>query len=227
MTHDDIKETNSEVLRIMSSVFTDMATSNEIADTCRTIEKMSFMLCNELRHQKKNPASFDDEYIKTLSAVSPIHDIGKVVIPQEILNKPGRLNRKEKAAVRKHPEKGYHMLLGIIGNRNDLSARLAKEVTLYHHEKWDGTGYPRGLKGDEIPLSARIIALVDVYHALRSKRCYKESYSHEESCSIIQEGSGTHFDPMVVSAFMAAAHRIDEMFERCYFEDDECEVAIA
>jgi response regulator RpfG family c-di-GMP phosphodiesterase len=94
MTHDDIKETNSEVLRIMSSVFTDMATSNEIADTCRTIEKMSFMLCNELRHQKKNPASFDDEYIKTLSAVSPIHDIGKVVIPQEILNKPGRLKGK-------------------------------------------------------------------------------------------------------------------------------------
>lgn len=125
-----------------------------------------------------------------------LHDIGKIGIPDAILLKPGPLTKEEWAVMRQHPVYAYHMLapVSFIGP--------AIEIPYLHHERWDGTGYPLGLKGEQIPLSARIFAIVDVWDALCSKRPYRDAWEREKILSHIREGSGKHFDPKVVEAFM-------------------------
>jgi putative nucleotidyltransferase with HDIG domain len=125
-----------------------------------------------------------------------LHDIGKMGIPDAILLKPGKLTVEEWAVMRKHPVYAYDMLAPI-----DY-LRPALDIPYCHHEKFDGTGYPRGLKGEEIPLPARIFAVVDVYDALTSDRPYRKAWSKEEALKYIHEESGTHFDPQVVEAFL-------------------------
>lgn len=126
-----------------------------------------------------------------------LHDIGKIGIPDAILLKPGPLTDKEQATMRKHPEYAYTMLAPI------TYLRPALDIPYCHHERWDGTGYPRGLKGDEIPLSARIFAVIDVWDALSSDRPYRKAWPRDEVCAYIREHAGTHFDPQVVDAFLA------------------------
>ena len=131
---------------------------------------------------------------------SPMHDAGKIGIPDKILLKPGKLDPDEWAIMKQHTLIGGKILAG-----SDAGfIRLGEIVALIHHEKWDGTGYPRGLKGKKIPLVGRIVAIADVFDALTSKRPYKEPYSLEKSYEIIKEGRGTHFDPDVVDAFFAS-----------------------
>jgi len=149
-----------------------------------------------------------DEYIHMLYSSAPLHDIGKVGVADEILLKPGKLTREEFEEMKRHTVYGYNTLDRAekeIGDSSFLT--LAKEITYTHHERWDGTGYPRGLKGEEIPVSGRLMALVDVYDALVSHRPYKEAYTHEVAKNIIMESSGTHFDPRVVEAFIACKEK--------------------
>lgn len=145
--------------------------------------------------------------IENLFKSAPLHDIGKVGIPDNILLKPGPLNEQEFNVIKQHAPLGYAVLTRaeeMAGLPHDISfLRFAKELTLSHHEKWDGTGYPNGLKGEEIPLSARLMALADVYDALRTKRVYKEPMPHENAREIICRDRGKHFDPDVVDAFLA------------------------
>ena len=143
------------------------------------------------------------EFIECIYTASALHDIGKVGILDSILLKPGKLSDKEWDIMRTHTTIGANTLRAVVKKHPGNSfIRMGIEIAESHHEKWDGSGYPHGLKGEDIPLSARILALADVYDALTSMRCYKEAYSHEKSREIIVEGAGNHFDPQVVEAFL-------------------------
>jgi response regulator RpfG family c-di-GMP phosphodiesterase len=132
-----------------------------------------------------------------------MHDIGKVGIADSILKKEGKLTPLEYEVMKTHPDLGKHIINNAISSYhlNDFFL-MARNIAYYHHEKWDGSGYPEGLKGEEIPLEARFMALADVYDALVSKRVYKEAFSYERSVKIIFEGRTKHFDPILVDAFM-------------------------
>ncbi|MFT4004424.1 MAG: HD domain-containing phosphohydrolase [Lacrimispora sp.] len=136
---------------------------------------------------------------------SPLHDIGKVGIPDQILLKPGKLTPEEYEIMKNHAVLGGDAILSVeklIGGAETFLT-CAREIAYFHHEKWDGSGYPSGLSREAIPLPARLMAVVDVYDALTSRRIYKEAVSHEKAVSIIREDAGKHFDPDVVNAFLA------------------------
>ncbi|MGD8470647.1 MAG: response regulator [Desulfobacteraceae bacterium] len=157
-------------------------------------------------HLKEHPRFRDelnDETIELLYLSAPLHDVGKVGVPDQILLKTGRLTDEEFVEMKKHTQYG-HDALRITERKlgQDSFLRYAKEIAFTHQEKWDGSGYPRGLKGDQIPISGRLMAVADVYDALISKRVYKPPFSHEEAVKIIQDGRGGHFDPDIVDAFM-------------------------
>jgi putative two-component system response regulator len=144
-------------------------------------------------------AGLNEEETWLLSKASPLHDIGKIGIPDSILLKPGRLTVDEFEIMKKHAEIGGQ----ILKNANSRVLQVAETVAMSHHEKWDGSGYPRGLRGEEIPLMGRITAVADVFDALTMKRCYKPPFSLEQSIGIITEGKGKHFDPRMVDIFLA------------------------
>lgn len=141
----------------------------------------------------------DDTYAEQLVHAAPMHDIGKIGIPDAVLLKPGKLDDDELAIMRKHPAMGAK----ILENSSSALIRLAHSVALYHHEKWDGSGYPLGLSGEAIPLEARIVAVADVFDALLNKRPYKEAWSVDKTVAEIEAQSGIHFDPAVVQALLA------------------------
>jgi len=156
-----------------------------------------------------------DEYIHMLYDSAPLHDIGKVGVPDEILLKPGKLTESEFEQMKLHTHYGYTTLESAereIGGTSFLT--LAKEIAYTHHEKWDGSGYPCGLSEESIPVSGRLMALVDVYDALVSERPYKEPYSHEYAKQILLEGRGRHFDPRIVDAFLSCEQQFIELKRR-------------
>lgn len=161
------------------------------------------VICEYMGKLDQYKEKITPEYIECIYAASALHDIGKVGIPDSVLLKPGKLTDKEWEIMRAHTTIGANTLRAVIDKHpgNDF-VRMGIEIAESHHEKWDGSGYPHGLKREEIPLSARILALADVYDALISVRCYKDAFSHEKSRRIIVEGTGKHFDPLVVEAFL-------------------------
>lgn len=145
----------------------------------------------------------NSDFISALYYASPLHDIGKVGIPDRILLKPGRLTPAEFEIMKSHTLVGGETLgAAVVEVGQDPLLKMGQDVAFYHHERWDGAGYPFGKKGTEIPLAARIVALADIYDALTSKRPYKEPFSHEKSKAIILEGRATHLDPDIVDAFI-------------------------
>lgn len=157
----------------------------------------------------------DEETIEEYAIAAPLHDIGKVGIPDGILLKPGPLTDAERETMKTHTTLGYQVLSFAMRELKESPlVKIAADITLCHHEKWDGTGYPRGISGTDIPLGARLMAVADVYDALVSKRCYKEAFPHEESARIIRESSGSHFDPDVVRAFETFVDELPEIYSR-------------
>jgi putative two-component system response regulator len=157
----------------------------------------------------------DEEYIERLKLASSLHDIGKVGIRDEILLKPGKLTAQERKIMQTHGEIGARCLAAIqqrLGEDDFLE--MACEIAASHHERWDGLGYPFGLQGDEIPLSARIVAVADVYDALTTQRVYRGAMSHREATKLIFDGAGTQFDPAVVAAFRACMDRIKQVADQ-------------
>jgi putative nucleotidyltransferase with HDIG domain len=158
--------------------------------------------------------NLDSEQLRALARGGLIHDVGKIQVPSDILNKPGRLTMDERIVIEQHTMIGYEMCRYIGFMFEELSA------IRHHHEKWDGTGYPDKLKGTEISLLARILAIADVYDALTSRRSYREPWSHERALQVIVEGSGTHFDPECVSAFVQLCNRgelvVPQVMEQSY-----------
>lgn len=143
-----------------------------------------------------------NDFVHSIRLASSLHDIGKVGIPDSILNKPGKLTYEEYEIIKTHVEIGARTLSKLHDEYpNNSFVRLGIEITQCHHEKWDGSGYPKGLVGLNIPLSARIMSIVDVYDALRSERSYKQAYTHEETMSILNDDSGKHFDPDLLLIF--------------------------
>ncbi|MCF8113707.1 MAG: two-component system response regulator [Desulfotignum sp.] len=153
--------------------------------------------------------------VESILYATPMHDIGKIGIPDRILLKPGKLDSDEWVIMKQHTTIGA----GILEGSDTGIIRLGEIVAMTHHEKWDGTGYPKGLKGRQIPLAGRIVAIADVFDALTSKRPYKEAFSLEKSYGIIKQGKGNHFDPAVVDAFFASEANILKIKEK--FHDDE------
>jgi putative two-component system response regulator len=144
-----------------------------------------------------------DGTIEMLFKTSPLHDIGKVGVPDRILLKPGKLNAEEWELMKMHAQQGHDALLRAeeeLGSTDFL--QMAREIAYTHHERWDGSGYPRGLKANEIPISGRLMAIADVYDALISKRVYKEAYSHDKAVDIVRQSAGSHLDPDIVDAFL-------------------------
>ena len=151
------------------------------------------------------------ERIDLLSSLAPLHDIGKVGIPDHILNKPGALTSDELKEMRKHPTLGREVILKAeqrVDVRDDATLAMAKDIVYTHHERWDGTGYPQGLRGSNIPIAGRVMAIVDVYDAAVGRTLYRPSISHEDAVQLITSGKGSHFDPAVVEAFVAIAPAI-------------------
>ena len=166
-----------------------------------------------LRQMKKEGVYSDmltDEFINEVVSSAPLHDVGKIKVPDAILNKPGRLTDEEFKRMQAHTTAGGEVIDKAIALVDDETGYLneAKNLATYHHEKWNGKGYPMGLSGEDIPLSARVMAVADVFDALVSRRSYKEPFSFEKAVDIIKSDSGTHFDPEVVKAFLDAEDEI-------------------
>lgn len=146
-----------------------------------------------------------DEQVKGIAMAARLHDIGKVGVPDRVLNKPGSLTAEELVEMRKHPGYARDVIVRAqqdAGAIDDEILAMAKDIVYTHHEKWDGTGYPQGLRGAQIPIVGRVMALVDVYDAIMTRRAYQAPMSHDEAVATIISGRGTHFDPDVVDAFM-------------------------
>jgi putative two-component system response regulator len=178
-------------------------------DTGSHIQRMSNYAAAIARHM-----GLGKRVTESILYATPMHDIGKIGIPDRILLKPGKLDPDEWAVMKQHTAIGARILEG----SSTGIIRLGEIVALTHHEKWDGSGYPRGLKGKQIPLVGRIVAIADVFDALTSKRPYKEAFSLEKSYEIIRQGRGNHFDPAVVDVFFSAEAKILKIKEA--FHDD-------
>ena len=161
------------------------------------------VLAKKLKEHPRFRDGLNDEIIELLYMSAPLHDLGKIAVPDHILQKPGKLTDEEFEEMKKHTNYG-HDALWITEQKlgEDSFLRHAREIAYTHQEKWDGSGYPSGLKGDEIPIPGRLMALADVYDALISKRVYKPPFPHEKAVQIIVEGKGKHFDPDIVDAFL-------------------------
>lgn len=163
----------------------------------------SEMLANRLREKGVYSDIIDDAFIKYLSMAAPLHDIGKIAIPDSILCKPGKLTDEEFAVMKTHAEKGGEIIRSTFAHVADEKYRvMAYEVARYHHEKWNGKGYPEGLSGENIPLAARIMTVADVFDAVSEKRCYRDALPLDECFKIISDGIGRDFDPEAAKAFL-------------------------
>jgi putative two-component system response regulator len=167
------------------------------------IREYSRIMATELARGDSPPLETDGDFVQMIYLTSPLHDIGKVGIPDHILLKPGPLDEQEFEVMKRHTVIGGQTLDVLAAAHPEASfLLLARDIAWSHHERFDGSGYPRGLKGQQIPLCGRIVAVADVYDALTSRRVYKDAYSHETAVSIIRDGSGTHFDPEIIQAFL-------------------------
>ena len=163
-------------------------------------------------HSNRN-AELNDHYVEMIYHASALHDIGKVGIADAILQKPGKLNSDEFDIMKTHPTIGFQTLETIVKSYpNNQMVGMGSDIAKSHHEKWNGSGYPEGLSGEAIPLSARIVAIADVYDALRSKRPYKTPFSHQQAVDIILEGRGVHFDPELIMLFENIHHEFDQIW---------------
>lgn len=184
---------------------------NETADHLERTRHYGTLLSNYLRQLPKYKKLINRDYLDNIGFASVLHDIGKVGVPDKILKKPDKLTDDEFDVIKQHPVYAKNILQDLVNKHkvNDTFFNLGFNIAVYHHERWDGTGYPDGLKGEEIPLEARIFSVCDVYDALRSERVYKKPLSHEKTMAIINEASGTQFDPEVVAAMNACADQFN------------------
>ncbi len=178
-----------------------------VRDYCRK-------LAQELSRRPQYKEVVSPLYVENIYVVSPVHDIGKVAISDDILLKPGKLDKDELSIMRKHTQYGSELLKSLIEEIDFPTFRMAFNVTKYHHERFDGSGYPDGLKGEEIPLEARIMAVADVFDALMSKRVYKAAFDEEVVKDIIQEGNGRIFDPVIAGVLLDKFDEFTDVYRK-------------
>lgn len=210
-----VAERTREAVAMQDATIMAMATLAESRDPdtgnhLRRTQLFFTALARELRFHPRFSGELTDAGIALMSRAAPLHDIGKVAVPDAILMKPGRLTADEFNLMKQHTVHGRDAIAGVertLGGTNAF-LRYAREITYSHQEKWDGSGYPDGLQGDQIPLAARLMAVADVYDALISRRIYRPAFTHETAVELIRQSSGEHFDPDIVDAMLA----IDEQF---------------
>ena len=167
------------------------------------------IILNQMKKEQEYTKFLTRDYIEHVLDAAPMHDIGKIATPDSILQKPGRLTEEEFAIMKQHAAIGGNIIRETFADLDDPEyQQIAYEVARYHHEKWNGRGYPEGLKGEEIPLHARIMAIADVFDAVSAKRCYRDAMPLEKCFHIIEEGAGVDFDPKLVALFLAARDEI-------------------
>ncbi len=226
----EVSKRTREVMAIQDVTILAMASLAETrdSDTGNHIRRTQFYVKALAQHLSKQPkfsAQLTDTYIQMLFKSAPLHDIGKVGIPDRILLKPGRFEPHEFELMKTHTTLGRDAIEHAekqLGMQVEFLS-MAKEIALSHQEKWDGSGYPQGLAGEAIPLSARLMAVADVYDALISRRVYKEGMPHEKAVGIIQEGRGSHFDPDLVDAFVVLQQEFRDIAAR--FADSDTDMA--
>ncbi len=210
--HERVSSMQSGMITFMAEVVEnrDDNTGGHIRRTAKYVESIA----KELKNRGTYSDILTDKYMSDMVVAAPLHDIGKIHIPDAVLNKPGKLTEEEFEIMKTHTTAGEELLTRAkeeLGESEYLNT--AVEMAAYHHEWWNGKGYPYGISGEEIPLCARIMAVVDVFDALTSKRCYKNAMPLEKAYAIIKEESGTHFDPAVAEAFLAAVTTVEDMGE--------------
>jgi len=214
---EDINDKNEVITEMQEGlivVLADMVESRDegTGDHVKKTAAYVRIILEELRAEGKFEETLTDDYIRNVVYAAPLHDLGKITISDTILNKPGRLTDEEFNIMKTHAVAGAHIVDRVMRTVPDGSyLEEAKKLTHYHHEWWNGKGYPDMLKGEEIPLSARVMAVADVFDALVSKRCYKEAFTFEKAMEIIKEEAGSHFDPDVVEAFVNAEEKVREI----------------
>ncbi len=218
---DDIERKNTTISELQNSLIVvladlvesrDFNTGNHIKATAEYVELiMDQMITEGIYKEQMTPQFVSDVYRS-----APLHDIGKISVSDVILNKPGKLTDEEFAIMKNHSLAGAEIIDHVIEtlpNSDGGYLHEARNLALYHHEKWDGSGYPYGISGEDIPLSARIMAVADVFDALVSKRSYKKAFEFDKAMGIIEESAGTHFDPLIANAFLHAKDRIKKVAE--------------
>ena len=216
---EDVQQKGEQIENMQNGLIYILADLVESRDKCtgdhvRKTAAYVRLILQIMQEEQIYPEQVTDDYVKKVINSAPLHDVGKIKVPDAILNKPGKLTDEEFVEMKKHAAAGKE----IIERAMALSAdpgylEEALNLATYHHEKWNGTGYPNGLKEEEIPLSARIMAVSDVFDALVSTRSYKKPFTFEKALSIIEEGIGTHFDPLIARAFVDHADRVRAIAE--------------
>lgn len=215
----DVMQNSQDLQTVQSVMISGLASLAEYRDPetgehIKRTQNYVKALATSLRKKKFYPDELTPENIEAMYMSAPLHDIGKVGIRDEILLKPSRLTEEEFEIMKTHTTLGYESIMNVGSKlKNSAFLEYAAEVAYSHHEKYDGSGYPRGLKGEDIPLIGRLMAVADVYDALTSKRVYKDAMSHEEAMEIIKDGIGKHFDPTIV----ACAFELEATFQNIAF----------
>ncbi len=213
----EVEEKTADILHIKDMMVLGMADMVESRDnsTGGHIKRTSAVVrvfANRLKSCKD--MNLSEAFLKMVEKAAPMHDLGKIAIDDNILRKPGKFTPEEFNEMKRHTTEGSKIVKNIlVGVEDDEFVQIARNVALYHHEKWNGKGYPEGLCGNDIPVEARIMALADVFDALVSKRCYKEGYSYEKAFSIIREELGVHFDPALGEVFLECGDELKKIYD--------------
>ncbi|MBO4494414.1 MAG: HD domain-containing protein [Clostridiales bacterium] len=216
----DIRKKSKQIDKLQGGLLMVLADIIESRDKCtgdhiRKTAEYTKIILERLKEKGEFKDKLTDEYIANVFRAAPLHDIGKINVPDAVLNKPDRLTDEEFKIMQGHTTAGYEIILRAIENMEETGyLQQAKHMAHSHHEKWDGSGYPNHLAGEKIPLSARIMAVADVFDALVSRRSYKEPFSFEKAMSIIEEGAGKHFDPQIVAAFVESKDKVKAVMEK-------------
>lgn len=200
LSHDQVRRSEREIVERLARAAE--WRDDDTAQHVRRVSEISFLIARE--------AGLDDEQCRLIREASPMHDLGKVGVPDEILRKPGKLTPGEFELVKQHSCIGADILRG----GTTPLVRMAETIARWHHERWDGTGYPDGLRGEQIPLPARIVAIADVFDALTSRRPYKEAWPIVKAVDAVRSLAGSHFDPNLVEHFISVLHEVAEVLEQ-------------
>ena len=215
-TLENVERQNEIINKLQNGLILVLADMVESRDKCtgdhvRKTAAYTDIIMRELKKEGVYADQLTDAFMYDVVNSAPLHDIGKIQVSDTILNKPGKLTDEEFEIMKTHTTAGAEVIqhaMNTVSEENSGYLKEAMNLAHYHHEKWNGTGYPCGLKGEEIPLSARIMAVADVFDALVSKRSYKDGFPFEKAMSIIKEGAGSHFDPKIAQAFLNASDEV-------------------
>ena len=223
----DIQKKNETITKMHDALLITLADMVESRDenTGQHVRKTAAytkIIMEEMKREGVYSDRLTDQFISNVYKSAPLHDVGKITVPDAILNKPGKLTDEEFEIMKSHAAEGGKIIASLIEKVPDAEYLIeAKNLATYHHEKWNGKGYPEGLAGEAIPLSARIMAIADVFDALVSNRCYKKGFPYDKALGIIREERGSHFDPKIADAFLAVKDEALQIADAFFAAEDD------